>query len=244
MSLVYRDGLGQALQPQLCVRPGLRRLLQHPHRLLAGHRGCCGPARAPGHSSSSLGFPVPGPMNGDVMVVLTAAVVVVGVLCLLDLLLTFGVIRRLREHTELLSVRPGADLPVIGVNVGEAPAAFTGLGTDGAALSGPAGLRMVAFFSSFCSICPKRVPVFLDYLRANQVRRDDVLAVVVGPADEPVPYLDRLAEAALVCTEPEDGALARAFKVEGFPAFCLLDTDGAVLATSYDPAVLPEPVTA
>jgi hypothetical protein len=182
-------------------------------------------------------------MNGEVMVVLTGALVVVGALCSLDLLLTFGVIRRLREHTELLSTWHDDGPPVIGVNVGETPGRFVGLSTDREPLSGPAGLRMVAFFSSFCSICPKRVPVFLDYLRANHVRRGEVLAVVVGPADEPVPYLGQLAEAALVCTEPEDSALARAFKVTGFPAFCLLSTDGAVLATGYDPAGLPEPVT-
>jgi len=37
------------------------------------------------------------------MAILSAAVVVVGLLCLTDLLLTFGVIRRLREHTEQLA---------------------------------------------------------------------------------------------------------------------------------------------
>ena len=37
------------------------------------------------------------------MPILIAAVVVVGGLCLLDLLLTFGVIRRLREHTSMLT---------------------------------------------------------------------------------------------------------------------------------------------
>ena len=37
------------------------------------------------------------------MPILIAAVVVVGCLCLLDLLLTFGVIRRLREHTSMLT---------------------------------------------------------------------------------------------------------------------------------------------
>ena len=36
------------------------------------------------------------------MSVLTAAVVVVGILCVLDLLLSFGIIRRLREQNEAL----------------------------------------------------------------------------------------------------------------------------------------------
>jgi hypothetical protein len=35
-----------------------------------------------------------------------------------------------------------------------------------------------------------------------------------------------------------------AFKVTGFPAFCLLGADGVLLASSYDPAMLPEPAAA
>ena len=101
---------------------------------------------------------------------------------------------------------------------------------------------MAAFFSSSCSVCPERVPAFVDYLRENHVERNGVLAVVLGSPGEPVPYLDRLADVARVCVEPDDGELARAFKVTGYPAFCLLDADGAVLATGYDPAALPAPV--
>jgi hypothetical protein len=37
------------------------------------------------------------------MAFLAAELVIVGVLCVLNLLLTFGVIRRLREHEELIS---------------------------------------------------------------------------------------------------------------------------------------------
>ena len=37
------------------------------------------------------------------MPIVIAAVTIVGVLCVLDLLLTFGVIRRLREHTAMLA---------------------------------------------------------------------------------------------------------------------------------------------
>ena len=56
---------------------------------------------------------------------LIGAVVVVGVLCLIDLLLTFGVIRRLREHTTMLAgFQPGGDR-VTGLAAGGTPAAFT-----------------------------------------------------------------------------------------------------------------------
>jgi hypothetical protein len=79
----------------------------------------------------------------------------------------------------------------------------------------------------------------VDYVHANQVGHDGVLAVVAGSDAEPVPYLDRLAEVAQVCVEPDGGDLAMAFKVTGYPAFCLLDADGALLAVSYDPDSLP-----
>lgn len=176
------------------------------------------------------------------MSILVVAVVIVGVLCLTDLLLTFGIIRRLREHTALLSEHAGADRPVIGLDAGEVPAAFAVLSTDEQLLTGPAGLHLVAFFSSSCSICPKRVPTFADYVRANHIRRDAVLAVVLGAADEPAPYLDLLSTVGQLRLEPEDGELAKTFKVSGYPAFCLLDADGAVLASGYDPAALPAPV--
>lgn len=177
------------------------------------------------------------------MPVLIAALVVTALLCLIDLLLTFGVIRRLREHTALLSEAHGEDIPVIGLPSGQAAEPFTATTTDGALVSGPAGLHMVAFFSPRCSVCPKRVPAFTGYLRANQVRREDVL-VVVGESAEPVPYLDQLTAVARVCTESEGGPLGKAFGVAGYPAFCLLDADGAVLTSGFDPAELPAPVPA
>jgi len=178
------------------------------------------------------------------MAIVVVAVIIVGVLCLTDLVVSFGIIRRLREHTALLTEQAHADLPVTGLAVGETPAPFAVTTVDEQLKSGPAGLRLVAFFSSSCSICPKRVPAFADYVQANRIRRDDVLAVVLGTADEPVPYLDQLRTVAQMRLEPENGELAQAFKVSGYPAFCLLDADGAVLASGYDPAALPTPVAA
>lgn len=103
---------------------------------------------------------------------------------------------------------------------------------------------MAAFFSSSCSVCPERVGPFVEYLADHGVARESVLSVVTGPAGQRPPYLDRLAEVALVCVEQDDSAVAQAFKVAGFPAFCLLDEDGAVLASGHEPARLPEPVAA
>ena len=177
------------------------------------------------------------------MPILIAAVVVVGCLCLLDLLLTFGVIRRLREHTSMLTGAGGSEPPPIGLEAGKPPGAFSAVATSGEEVSGAAGLEVVAFFSSWCSICPERVPPFVEYLSRHHMRRDSVLAVVAADSSTPPSYLDRLAEVALACVEPTGGEIATAFQVQGFPAFFLVDADGVVAVNGYDPATLPEPTT-
>ncbi|HLX48340.1 MAG TPA: hypothetical protein VKS82_08405 [Streptosporangiaceae bacterium] len=161
-------------------------------------------------------------------------------MCLLDLLLTFGVIRRLREHTGLLSAQ-GSTVPVLGLETGKSPATFSAVTTSGEIVTDAAQLRMVAFLSSSCSACPERVPPFVEYLSNYRLGRDSVLAVIQDGHDEPVPYLDQLAEVALVCVEPADGKVSKAFEVNGYPLFFLLDADGVVVKSTYDPAMLPAP---
>lgn len=174
------------------------------------------------------------------MAILTAAVVVVGLLCLADLLLTFGVIRRLREHTEQLAgFHAPQDAPITDLADGEAPAPFTAQTLTGAELSGPAGLRMVAFFSATCSACPERVPPFLDYVRANQIDPDSILAVMINPNGDPVSYQEDVAKAARIAVESHDGEIATAFKVRGFPSFFLLDGAGSVSEATHEPVKLP-----
>ena len=173
------------------------------------------------------------------MAIFVAAIGLVGLLCLADLLLTFGVIRRLREHTEQLAGLRGQDAPVSGLPYGATPEPFTALTASGERLDGPAGLRVVAFFAAGCSACPERVPAFLDYLRVNEVTRDAVLVVITSSQPEPVSYQERLAEAAPVCVEPHDGEVTAAFSVRAFPAFCVLDGAGSVSAFSHEPAALP-----
>ncbi len=179
------------------------------------------------------------------MAVLIAAVILVGLICLADLLLTFGVIRRLREQAEQIGSFGRAGLaaapPVVGLAEGDSPAAFASVTMDGQPMTGPAEIRMAAFFSTTCSACPGKVAPFLDYVRSHRLARDGMLAVVLGSPDEPPAYLDDLRRVAQLVFEEPDGAIARAFQVSGFPAFCLLDSDGAVVASGFDPAALPEP---
>jgi thiol-disulfide isomerase/thioredoxin len=177
------------------------------------------------------------------MPIVIAAVALVGILCLLDLLLTFGVIRRLREHTALLSAGVGRPVPVIGLSDGEHPGAFSTLTTGGEPVRGTTGLRVVAFFSSQCSVCPVRAPTFANYLSAHRVSRESVLAISVGPGSTPPSYLSEMAQAAQICVEKPGSEIAQAFKVNAYPSFILLDADGAVAMSGPDPAALPQPAT-
>jgi hypothetical protein len=179
------------------------------------------------------------------MPVLITAVALVGALCLLDLLLTFGVLRRLREHGTLLSETGQLGPPVIGLEAGQRPEPFSAVATSGRQVSNDSELVVVAFFSTSCSICQERVGPFSGYLAEQGIGPERVLAMVERDhRGEPPPYLAQLEEVATVCVEPATGPVARAFQVSGFPAFCLLDARGAVLAHGYDPAMLPEPARA
>jgi hypothetical protein len=173
---------------------------------------------------------------------LVAAVIFVGALCVLDLLLTFGVIRRLRAMPASQAHDHGLDVSVSTLKPGQSAKPFTAETTmTGTTVSGPAGLRLVAFFSTRCSLCPKRAPSFVSYVRANGLRSEDVLAIVTSIDGDlsDATYLDDVAAVARVCAEEPDGPVAAAFQVTGFPAFCLLEPDGTIRQTTYDPADLP-----
>lgn len=176
------------------------------------------------------------------MAVLVAAVALTAALCLVNLLLMFGVVGRLREHSRMLS--ESRTLPeVTGLLPGEAPAAFSAVSATGTPVGNTTGVRVAAFFSTKCSVCSERVEPFISYLSERKISRDQVLAVIVGngapEGGRVTPYADQLAGVATVCNEHDEGGVAAAFKVTGFPAFCLLDEDGQLTASGYDPAMLP-----
>ncbi|MEU5427843.1 redoxin domain-containing protein [Streptomyces olivoreticuli] len=155
------------------------------------------------------------------MPVLIAAVVLVGSLCTLDLLLTLGVIKRLKEHTALLSKMaagsPGRP-PV--VPVGQEVGDFTAVAVGGEVLTREslAGETLVAFFSPSCEPCHEMLPKFVAHARAVSGGRDQVLAVVVGTPDRAEEQVAELAPVARVVVESgSDAKVSDAFGIKGFP---------------------------
>src|SRR5262245_50989604 len=103
------------------------------------------------------------------MVFLVAAVVLVAALALLNLLLTLGMMRRLREQAELISARGsggGIDEGVMpaGSTIGE----FITSAVDDRAVTSLdlSEDTMVGFFSPQCQPCRERVPEFISLLES------------------------------------------------------------------------------
>jgi hypothetical protein len=164
---------------------------------------------------------------------LAAAVAVFAALSTLNLILTLGVVRRLREQSELIaatgteSVRPMLD-------IGQLPAEFATTTVDGETLTRDAltGATLVAFLSPYCDACEEQVPGFLERATAMPGGRDNVLAVVVGRGEEPQAYAQRFRSVARVVVEPASGPVSSAFEPGGFPAFGLLGPDGRIAANA------------
>jgi thiol-disulfide isomerase/thioredoxin len=180
---------------------------------------------------------------------LIAAVIVVGVLCTVDLLLTLGVIRRLREHTELLSNRSsgvGGD-PHDGIIAeGERPAAFEAADGDGRPVSVTSGEGplLLGFFSTSCPPCRELAPDFAAQAARFPGGRDRVVVVVNGARDGAIPFLNTLSAVARVVVEDERGPVAAAFRVDGYPSWCVVDGEGVVTRSGVGMDRLPVAVAA
>jgi thiol-disulfide isomerase/thioredoxin len=176
---------------------------------------------------------------------LTAAVVLVGALCLLDLLLTFGVIRRLREQNETLrQVREQqAGEEPIALPAGSAIGPFIATAVSGTQLSdtGLDGERLlVGFFSPGCDPCKERMPEFIEYATRFDGR---VVAVAADGVGDTGDMVARLGEVAEVVLEVDGGPVHAAFGAKGYPALLLVDPEGTVLGSGWDMSALPVPAT-
>ncbi|MFI6689996.1 TlpA family protein disulfide reductase [Streptomyces sp. NPDC050485] len=158
---------------------------------------------------------------------LIPAVALVGALCVLDLVLTLGVVKRLREHTEMLASNSAVDTYTI--NVGEQVGEFTASSVDGEEVTHQ--LRqddtLVAFFSPTCGPCRDKLPKFVDHVERGGITRDRVLVTVVGDAEESRGFIEQLRPIARVVCERSDGELTAAFKVKAFPTVLKVSPDGA-----------------
>ncbi|MEU3454357.1 thioredoxin-like domain-containing protein [Micromonospora sp. NPDC006766] len=178
------------------------------------------------------------------MALLTVAVVLVAALGLLNLVLMLGVIRRLREHTELLSDRPSPQAEVM-LEAGSTPGDFVSTTVDGQLRTRAdiPPMTLMAFVSPACEHCEAQLPLLIDRARAMPGGTEHVWIVVVGKAGPEVDaYAAQFTGLATVFVEPGSGPLPLAFEVKGYPAFALLDEQGVVRSTTHGLARLDLPV--
>lgn len=172
--------------------------------------------------------------------VLLAVVVLVGVVAVLDLVLTVGVIRRLREHTELLSSVRGLGGPPI-AEIGQEIGEFTTVTVAGIPIdrNGLAGETLVGFFTPQCAPCKERLPGFVELARSVSGGPARVLATVVGDGAEVADMVAALRPVAQVVTEPRGGPVSTAFNVGAFPTVVKVapDSDGRLLIADNQVAV-------
>lgn len=181
------------------------------------------------------------------MVFLLAGIVVLAALTLLNLVLTLGVIRRLREHTALLGRRsdPADEDHTPTLPVDAVVPDFTATTVDAVVVSrgSLASDTLVGFFSLGCDACDAMVPEFVDVAATMPGGRDRVLAVVEAFPGYDDPHSATLSEVAHVVVEPPGTpGLVAAFGVTAFPSVCIVDSAGRVVATGRRLAELPLPV--
>jgi hypothetical protein len=172
------------------------------------------------------------------MAYLAAAVAALAALGLVNLTLTLGVVRRLRD----MAPDPGsAGLPRPVLAPGEVPGRIAATALDGESVT---GAPLVGFFAPNCAPCHDRLPQFVEYARQLPGGADDALAVIVGDPDEGADLIAAVHTVARVVVEPTRGPVASAYGVSGYPALCLVDGSGTVVASGTDLSSFPAPAYA
>jgi hypothetical protein len=186
---------------------------------------------------------------------LTAAIIGLGALGLVNLWLMVAMARKLREHSQLLARQPGppprpprsVSLPP-GTQVPEfSVTTVTGTVVSTADLLGERTL--IGFFMPGCVPCHNQVPAFIAFARGLPGGPGHVLAVISdgGRPSEPVPADDGLlrelaeTDAVQVVAGPSAQAAVTALAVKGYPSFVVLGADGRVQVTDNFVAGLARP---
>jgi thiol-disulfide isomerase/thioredoxin len=168
----------------------------------------------------------------------TAGVVLVGLLCVVNLVLTYGVIRRLRERTAGTGGK-GPEVPRSVLGAGATVGPFSTTDTEGGRLTRDdlSEGQLVTFVSPGCPACEELLPLVAE--RAREYGPGRVLAVVVRDADRDGAgegngvreYLERLAPVARVVTCDFGDELTTAFALAGVPAYVEMGPGGRVASS-------------
>ncbi len=170
------------------------------------------------------------------MIVLVAAVVLLTVVTAVHLLLTFALIRRVRELQENGAKAPAKDdgIPEVGMRIGDFSAELLD-GRTFATADLADGDTLVGFFAAGCAPCK---PVVAD-LVANPPAERFVAFVDAGDGEESAALIAELEPVAEVAAMRWDSPVAGAFAQQGFPTLVRV-SDGVVVDAGHTRAHLRE----
>ncbi|WBQ01971.1 TlpA family protein disulfide reductase [Kribbella sp. CA-293567] len=171
--------------------------------------------------------------------VLVAALVLLGLLLVLNLLLTTAVIRKLRRHDELLRDFDGsAPLSVLPqIRVGAPVPDFTTEATDGQLTE--ADLRstetLIAFAAPGCGGCEAARPRLIEMLEARRRRGEAGIVVIADDEGDGGTLVGEFsAHARVIVEHPADGAIHQALGIAMYPNYVLVGADGRVTRVGGD----------
>jgi hypothetical protein len=160
--------------------------------------------------------------------------ILVGLVSLLNLVLTIGLVKRIRDQDERIATITRGEPELL--DIGERVDDFTTTTVDGEALSRDllGGGTLVGFFDPTCETCHEHLPKWAAQARRLPDGRVQALAVVREDPEvhEMVSVLNPVAR---VVVERRRGPVAKAFHVKATPAFCRLGDDQVVSAHDYEP---------
>ncbi|ONI76589.1 hypothetical protein BWI15_04630 [Kribbella sp. ALI-6-A] len=181
---------------------------------------------------------------------LTALVVVVGIVGVLNLLLLFGVIRRLKEHDQAIAKIPYSAMQSPPAESMRAPGSevdeFTAVSTDSVPVTKESltAETLVGFFSVSCAPCIESAPKFAAHAAGVPGGKDSVLAIVIADGDDDASEIvGVLGGSARIVVEGYEGPIATAFGVTAFPTYGVV-AGGTITASAIEFATLPVPTPA
>lgn len=147
--------------------------------------------------------------------VLLALVIVLAGLQALDLLLTVGLVRRVREHQSQIEA-VGARGLHLGIPVGTQvpPVDVLDVRDQEVPRTWP-GDTVVGFFSTTCDACREHLPEYLTW--ASQRNRLRNICVVDGPIEDALEMARGTDDVARLVLAPHAKALADKFEISGVP---------------------------
>lgn len=168
--------------------------------------------------------------------VLVAVLVLLGLLLVLNLLLTTAVIRKLRRHDELLRDFNGPS-PLPRITAGDAVPAFSTQAIDGPLTAADLATAptLIAFAAPGCSGCEEARPALIELLADRRQRGEEGWVVIADDQGDGGTLVGEFgAHARVVVEHPGDGPLHQALGVSAYPNYVLVGAGGRVARVGAD----------